>query len=53
MTTATFTPSVDDMYYLVVANDAANEGDYGFTSVGVARPAAGLPCLLQLRGFCP
>ncbi|MFN7966464.1 MAG: zinc-dependent metalloprotease family protein [Acidobacteriota bacterium] len=52
-TSATFTASAGDRYFLVVARNATREGSYGLTSAGVERPQGGSACLPQLAGGCP
>lgn len=53
-TSATFTPSSRDTYYLVVPRNALYEGSYGVDSMGIERPPSiASACLAQVTGVCP
>jgi len=52
-TTATFTPTAGNRYYLVVPNNGLREGSYGVHSSGAQRPAGLAACLLQSHIGCP
>jgi subtilisin-like proprotein convertase family protein len=51
--TRTFPTDPGDLYFLVVALSADNEGSYGKDSNGAERPQGGTACRTQLLGGCP
>jgi hypothetical protein len=54
VTTATITPDAGGRYFLVVPNNGANEGSYGYDSSGRERPQGNAEesCYEQLTGAC-
>jgi hypothetical protein len=53
-TTATFTPSAGDTYYLLVPRNAVREGSYGAASNGTLRPQPSNACTVQqIAQPCP
>jgi hypothetical protein len=52
-TSASFVPSAEDSYYLVVPRRGAYEGSYGRASDGTERPASAQACREQLVSACP
>jgi hypothetical protein len=52
-TTATITPGTGDTYYLVVPNNGAVEGSYGWGSDQLLRPRSSAACFPQATVGCP
>jgi hypothetical protein len=50
---ATVTPTGDNVYWLVVPQNASVEGSYGFDSAGSERPVSSGACRPASVGSCP
>ena len=52
LTTRSFIPSNDNVYYLVVPRLTNREGHYGMDSSNVARPVGASICMFQSAADC-